>query len=57
MTSVLALGIMVELTHAVPKDAVEKALLESAPKGTGELNLKALRLGYETALDLVAKNG
>jgi 2-oxoglutarate ferredoxin oxidoreductase subunit gamma len=57
MTSVLALGIMVELTHAVTKEAVEKALLEKAPKGTENLNIKALRLGYTTAQELLAKKG
>ncbi len=57
MTAVLALGVMVELTGAVPKEAVEKALLEKAPRGTGELNLKAIRLGYATAQDILAKQG
>jgi 2-oxoglutarate ferredoxin oxidoreductase subunit gamma len=57
MTSVLALGIMVELTQAVPKEFVEKALLGRVPKGTEELNLKALRLGYDVAQDLLTKNG
>ncbi|RJP74916.1 MAG: 2-oxoglutarate:acceptor oxidoreductase [Candidatus Zixiibacteriota bacterium] len=57
MTSVVALGIMIELTHAVPKEFVEKALLEKAPKGTGELNLKALNLGYATAAELVTVQG
>lgn len=57
MTSVLSLGIMVELTQAVSKEAIEKALLERAPKGTGELNLKALRLGYDQAKELLAQVG
>jgi 2-oxoglutarate ferredoxin oxidoreductase subunit gamma len=57
MTSVVALGIMIELTRAVPKEFVEKALLEKAPKGTGELNLKALNLGYAIAAELVNKHG
>jgi 2-oxoglutarate ferredoxin oxidoreductase subunit gamma len=56
MTAVLALGIMIELTGAVPKEAIEKALVEKAPKGTGELNLKALRLGYATAAEIIAKS-
>ncbi len=49
MSSVLSLGIMVELTNLVSKEAIEKALLEKAPKGTEELNLKALHLGFEQA--------
>lgn len=57
MSAVLALGIMVELTHAVSKEAVEKALVERAPKGTGDLNLKALNVGYEAARELLQKVG
>lgn len=53
MSSVLSLGIMIELTGAVSKEAIEKALLEKAPKGTEELNLKALHLGYEQAQKLL----
>jgi 2-oxoglutarate ferredoxin oxidoreductase subunit gamma len=52
MSAVMSLGIMIELTKAVSKDAIEKALLDAAPKGTEELNLKALQLGYEEALKL-----
>lgn len=49
MSSVLSLGVMVELTQIVQKESIEKALLEKAPKGTEELNLKALHLGFEQA--------
>ncbi|MBU0518168.1 2-oxoacid:acceptor oxidoreductase family protein [bacterium] len=49
MSSVLSLGIMVELTGIVSKEAVEKALLDKAPKGTEELNLKAINIGFEQA--------
>lgn len=57
MSAVLSLGIMVELTGAVSKEAIEKALLEKAPRGTEELNMKALKLGYEQAKLLLAKTG
>ncbi len=49
MSSVFSLGIMVELTQLLKKESVEKALLEKAPKGTEDLNLKALQLGFEQA--------
>ncbi|MCX6639174.1 MAG: 2-oxoacid:acceptor oxidoreductase family protein [bacterium] len=52
MSAVMALGIMIELTGAVSKEAIEKALIDAAPKGTEELNLKALHLGYEEATRL-----
>ncbi|TKJ42489.1 hypothetical protein CEE37_02045 [candidate division LCP-89 bacterium B3_LCP] len=55
MSSVLSLGIMIELTQVVSKEAIEKALLQKAPKGTEELNLKALRTGYEEAQKLLAQ--
>jgi 2-oxoglutarate ferredoxin oxidoreductase subunit gamma len=55
MSSVLSLGIMIELTHVVSKEAIEKALLEKAPKGTEDLNMKAIHLGYAEAQKLLAK--
>ncbi len=55
MSSVLSLGIMVELTGLVKKESIEKALLDKAPKGTEELNLKALHLGFEEAKRLLNK--
>ncbi len=57
MSSVLSLGIMVELTKVVKKESIEKALLQKAPKGTEELNLKALHLGFEEAIKLIEKAG
>ncbi len=57
MSSVLSLGVMVELTKVVSKEAIEKALLEKAPKGTEELNLKAIHLGFEQAQKLLASTG
>ena len=57
MTSVLSLGIMVELTKVVSKESIEKALLIKAPKGTEELNLRALHMGFEQAQKLIAQSG
>jgi len=54
MSSVLSLGIMVELTGIVSKEAVEKALMDKAPRGTEELNLKAINIGFEQAKILKA---
>jgi 2-oxoglutarate ferredoxin oxidoreductase subunit gamma len=55
MSSVLSLGVMIEMTNVVPKEAVEKALVELAPKGTGDLNLQAIRAGYEAAREVLNK--
>jgi 2-oxoglutarate ferredoxin oxidoreductase subunit gamma len=49
--SVVALGAIVGLTHVVSKEAITAAVADRAPKGTAELNQKALSAGF----DLVAK--
>lgn len=43
----VSLGIIVGLTNVVSKDAIEKAVLARAPKGTEEINKKALRIGFD----------
>ncbi len=47
--NVVALGLLVGLTQVVPVDAIEKAVLARAPKGTEEMNRKALHTGLEEA--------
>lgn len=47
VANIVSLGAIVELTSVVSKDAIEKALLARAPRGTEELNKKALYAGYE----------
>lgn len=49
VANIVALGLMQELTGVVTADAIEKAVLARVPKGTEELNLKALRVGREAA--------
>jgi 2-oxoglutarate ferredoxin oxidoreductase subunit gamma len=49
--SVVALGAIVALTHVVSREAITAAVTDRAPKGTAELNQKALSAGFE----LVAK--
>ena len=45
--NILTLGFLVKLTGIVSEDAIEKAVLDSIPKGTEHLNLKALKKGFE----------
>lgn len=52
VANIVSLGAIVELTSIVSKEAIEKALLGRAPKGTEELNKKALYAGY----DLIKKS-
>ena len=44
-TNVLTLGAVVGITGVVSRDAIHKAMMEMAPKGTKEINSKALDLG------------
>lgn len=45
----VALGVLVGLTNVVSRDAIEKAVTARAPKGTGEMNRKALQAGFAAA--------
>lgn len=49
VANIVALGMITELTGVVSKEAVESAILSRVPKGTEDLNLKAFRVGIETA--------
>ncbi len=46
-TNIVALGALVEKTGIVSKESIEKAVLARVPKGTEEMNKKALQLGFE----------
>ncbi len=47
--NVVALGLIVGLTGIVSRQAIEAAVVARAPRGTEELNLKALAVGLEEA--------
>jgi 2-oxoglutarate ferredoxin oxidoreductase subunit gamma len=49
VANIVALGAITALTGRVSIGAVEKAVLSRVPKGTEELNKKALMAGYELA--------
>jgi len=46
VANIVALGMIVEATNVVSKDAILKAVLRRVPKGTEELNKLALESGY-----------
>lgn len=46
VVNIVALGVLVALTQVVTKEALEQAVLDRVPKGTEELNKKALEMGY-----------
>jgi 2-oxoglutarate ferredoxin oxidoreductase subunit gamma len=56
VANIVALGAIGELTGLVSKRALEKALLARVPKGTEELNKKALNLGAKLVRDYLKTN-
>ncbi|HWR61603.1 MAG TPA: 2-oxoacid:acceptor oxidoreductase family protein [Clostridia bacterium] len=49
VTNIVALGAIVEITKVISRESLEKAVLDRVPKGTEELNRKALSMGYKIA--------
>jgi len=49
VANMVALGVIVELTKVVTKQAAEKAISNRVPKGTEDLNLKAFHAGCNLA--------
>lgn len=47
VANLVMLGFLIGQTKVLSKEAVEKAIKTSVPKGTEALNLKAFRIGYE----------
>jgi 2-oxoglutarate ferredoxin oxidoreductase subunit gamma len=47
VTNIVALGAIASLSGIVTEKTLEKAVLDRVPKGTEELNLKALKAGFE----------
>jgi 2-oxoglutarate ferredoxin oxidoreductase subunit gamma len=53
VANIVALGLLVGLTGAVPADAALSAVLARVPKGTEELNKKAFQAGLDAAASLL----
>lgn len=51
--NIVALGVISELSKIVSREALEEALLERVPKGTEEVNRKALEVGFEIGQELL----
>ncbi len=47
VANIVMLGALVAATHVVGEEALKKAILDSVPKGTEDLNMKAMQLGLE----------
>ena len=49
VTNIVALGAIVEVTRIISRESLEKAVLDRVPKGTEDLNRRALSMGYKIA--------
>jgi 2-oxoglutarate ferredoxin oxidoreductase subunit gamma len=49
VANIVMLGALVASTHIISDVALEKAILDSVPKGTESLNLKAMKMGIALA--------
>lgn len=49
VVNIVALGSLVEITGAVTRESIEKAVLARVPKGTETLNKNALAVGFKIA--------
>ncbi len=48
--NVVGLGVLAGVTGIVSREALEAAVRERAPRGTADVNLKALAAGFEAAV-------
>jgi 2-oxoglutarate ferredoxin oxidoreductase subunit gamma len=53
--NIITVGFFGAVSQLVPLEALEKAVKESVPPGTLDLNLRAFRKGYEAGLEELAK--
>jgi len=51
VANIVMLGALVAATRVVSDAAIEKAVIDSVPKGTESLNIKALRRGFELIVE------
>ena len=47
VANIVMIGALVAATGVVSREAIEHAVLDSVPKGTEELNIRALKRGFE----------
>jgi len=55
VANVVALGAIAAITGIVSREALENAVLARAPRGTEELNRKALEAGFEAGSQAIAE--
>ncbi len=55
VANIVAIGALTTLTGVVTREALTKAVLDRVPKGTEEINQRALQVGFEAAEELLAE--
>ena len=55
VANIIMLGALVAATGIVSRSAIEKAILDSVPKGTEGLNVKAMTRGFELAEEAISR--
>ncbi len=55
VANIVALGAIASLTGVVPREELTKAVLGRVPKGTEEINQRALQVGFEAAEALLGE--
>ena len=50
--NVVGLGVLAGITQIVSRESLEEAIRARAPRGTAEMNLKALAAGYKIAEEI-----
>lgn len=53
VTNIVITGFFTAVANVIHHDAMKKAVLDSIPKGTEEVNVKAFERGYEYGMQLV----
>jgi 2-oxoglutarate ferredoxin oxidoreductase subunit gamma len=55
VANVVMLGFVASVTDIASPEAIKKAVLDSVPKGTEELNQRAFETGFQYAQDMVTE--
>jgi len=55
VANIVMLGALTALTAVISEEAMRRAILDSVPKGTEELNMKAFQMGYDFGKGIVSE--
>ena len=55
VANIVMLGALTALTGVISEEAMRKAILDSVPKGTEELNMRAFQMGYDCGRGMIGE--